>query len=140
MIDHIEKPLPVSCIARQTDLLSATLRCFGLGKIDKCEVSPINYVDSQQSPGAILADLHLLSSFVTGAGTQRRTGGLVETRAGIIDKNTQMMKVPGRVGEHPVLRTYYIGPRVKGTKPQMGKKVKMMSESILVHPTGTHME
>ena len=42
MIDHIEKPLLVSCIARQTDLLSATLGCFGLGKIDKCEVRPIN--------------------------------------------------------------------------------------------------
>jgi hypothetical protein len=78
-------------------------------------------VDSQRSQGAKLACLHLLSSFVTGAGTQCRTGGLVETRAGIIDK-TQRMKVAGRVGELPVLRAYYIGPRVKGTKPQMGKK------------------
>ena len=42
MIDYIEKPLLVSCIARQTDLLSATLRCFGLGKIDKCEVRPVD--------------------------------------------------------------------------------------------------
>lgn len=79
-------------------------------------------MDSQQSPGAKLAGLHSLSSFVTGAGTQRRTGGVVETRAGIIDKNTQRMKVAGRVGEHGLLRTYYIGFRVKGTKPQMGKK------------------
>ena len=88
MIDYIEKPLLVGCIARQTDLLSATLRCFGFGKIDKCEVRPINWVDSQRSPGAELTGLHLLSSFVTGAGTQRRTGGVVETRAGIVDKNT----------------------------------------------------
>lgn len=42
MIDHIKKPLLVSCIARHTDLLSAALWCFGFGKIDKCELGPIN--------------------------------------------------------------------------------------------------
>jgi hypothetical protein len=42
MIDHIEEPLFVSRIARQTDLLGATLWRFGLGKIDICEVGPIN--------------------------------------------------------------------------------------------------
>jgi hypothetical protein len=94
MVDHIEKPLLVSCIARQTDLLSTTLRCFGLCKIDKCEVRPINWVDSQGSPGTRLASLYVLSSFVTGAGTHRRTGGLVETRAGIIDKNTRERRLP----------------------------------------------
>jgi hypothetical protein len=62
---------------------------------------------------------------------------LVETRAGIIDKKTQRMKVPGRVGEHGVLRAYYIGLRVKGTEPQMGKKSK---DDVRVPPTGTHME
>jgi hypothetical protein len=42
VIDHIEKSLSVSRITRQTDLLSATFWRFGLGKIDKCEVCPIN--------------------------------------------------------------------------------------------------
>ncbi len=46
MIDHIKEPLFVSCIARQTDLLGATLRRFGLGKIDECEVGPVNWIDS----------------------------------------------------------------------------------------------
>jgi hypothetical protein len=48
VIDHIKEPLLVSCIARQTDLLSATLWRFCLGKIDACEVCPINYTDSYQ--------------------------------------------------------------------------------------------
>lgn len=42
MIDHIEEPLFVSRIARQTNLLSAALWRLGLGKIDKREVGPIN--------------------------------------------------------------------------------------------------
>jgi len=42
MIDHIKESLFVSCIARQTDLLGAALRRFGLGKIDECEVGPVN--------------------------------------------------------------------------------------------------
>ena len=42
MINHIEEPLFVSRIARQTDLLGATLWCLSLGKIDICEVGPIN--------------------------------------------------------------------------------------------------
>jgi hypothetical protein len=42
MIDHIEEPLFVSRIARQTDLLGATLWRLSLGKIDICEVGPIN--------------------------------------------------------------------------------------------------
>jgi len=46
MIDHIKEPLFVGCIARQTDLLGATLWRFGLGKIDECEVCPINYKDN----------------------------------------------------------------------------------------------
>jgi hypothetical protein len=46
VIDHIKEPLLVSCIARQADLLSATLWRFSLGKIDACEVCPINYTDS----------------------------------------------------------------------------------------------
>ena len=46
VIDHIEEPLLVSCIARQTDLLGATLRRSGLGEIDECEVGPVNWIDS----------------------------------------------------------------------------------------------
>jgi hypothetical protein len=44
MIDHIKEPFLVSSIARQTDLLGATLWRFGLGKIDACKISPINYI------------------------------------------------------------------------------------------------
>ena len=43
-----------------------------------------------------MAVLHLLSSLVTGAGTQCRTGGPFETRAGIFDENTQRGKDAGR--------------------------------------------
>ena len=42
MIDHIEEALFMSRIARQSNLLSTTLWCLGLGNIDTCEVRPFN--------------------------------------------------------------------------------------------------
>ncbi len=63
-------------------------------------------MDSERSPPRVkLPGLHLLSSFVTGAGTQRRTGVLVEMRAGIIGKNTKRMKV-GKAGYYSTTILY----------------------------------
>jgi hypothetical protein len=44
MIDHIKEPFLVSSIARQTDLLGATLWRSSLGKIDTRKISPINCI------------------------------------------------------------------------------------------------
>jgi hypothetical protein len=120
MIDHVEEPLFVGRIASQSDLLSTTLWRSGLGNIDGCEVSPINYMDSQRSPRAKKwARHHLRFSFVTGAGTQRRTGGAVETRAGMFDENVQRRKDAGWAQVNTLFYDpHYIGFRVKGTNPQ----------------------
>ena len=42
MVDHIEEPLPVSGITRESNLLGATLWRLGLSKIDKRQIGPVN--------------------------------------------------------------------------------------------------
>jgi hypothetical protein len=42
MIDHIEEPLSVSGITRQSNLLGATLWRLGLGNINRRQIGPVN--------------------------------------------------------------------------------------------------
>jgi hypothetical protein len=84
VIDHIEEPLSVGGITRQSNLLGATLWRLGLSNINKRQIRPVNWSGPSAPIEMVNGWLCLLSSFVTGAGTQRRTGGRLETMAGIV--------------------------------------------------------
>ena len=44
MVGNVEEPLLVSRVARQSDLLSTALGRFGLSKVDKGEIGPVNWI------------------------------------------------------------------------------------------------
>jgi hypothetical protein len=68
-----------------------------------------NQLDEQSATSeSKRAGLYLLSSIVTGAGTQRRTGGVVEMRAGIIDKDGRRMKIVGGAVENTLFYDHII--------------------------------
>ena len=56
MIDHIEEPLSVSGITRQSNLLGATLWRLGLGNINTRQIGPVNWSEpSAPRTGELLA-------------------------------------------------------------------------------------